>query len=156
MNRLASMTVVVCATMAACGGGRLAAVDGDGGDAVSIDGSVTDPTTGRVTITAIACDNCGDVSNVVTQVYQLIVADPVITMQATPGTATVTTSTVTSNEPLTMHMTTSASLPTCITGTPLALTGSTASIGPFTTGTTVNVIACKAGYLHSNFATATF
>jgi hypothetical protein len=43
---------------------------------IAIDGTVTDPTTGKVTLTAIACDAQGDQTAVVTQVYQLVLAPP--------------------------------------------------------------------------------
>jgi hypothetical protein len=43
---------------------------------IPIGPTVTDPTTGKVTLTAVACDAQGDVSNVVTQVFQLVQAPP--------------------------------------------------------------------------------
>jgi hypothetical protein len=135
----------------------------NGATQVSINGSVTDPTTGKVTVTAIACDAGGDVSGVVTQVYQLIVADPtMVNPQAAANIPyvngglkpTISTVTVTSNETSSIWYTTTAAAPTCITGTqvanPTTFNGSGTTNPPIATNTTIQALGCKQGYLHSN------
>ena len=124
-----------------------------------IDGTTTHPTTAMETVTALFCFPgwlvCGTGDGPASQTFILAAADPTMT-NPPPGlppwtptgiTPTLATTTVTSNEPVSIHMTTDGTTPTCTTGT--AVPGSS-TVGPFTSSTTVKAIACKTGYLPSN------
>jgi hypothetical protein len=149
-------------TNGACSGG---AATYNGATEVSINGSVTDPATGKVTLNAIACDAAGAVSNVVPQQYQLVVADPTMINPA-PGTnipwvtgglkPTISTATVSSNNPVTIRYNTGGTGPTCITGTALVNPTTFDGVGTdpvaLVKNTTVQAVACKQGYAQSNGA----
>jgi hypothetical protein len=132
---------------------------------IVIDEAVTNPSTGAIKLTAIECvlgtapPSCGFMTGPpVTQTYTLQAAVPTMTNPApgvvspgvTPTLATATVSSIALTDPVSIHMTTDGSTPTCTSGT--ALPGSS-TVGPFTASTTLNAIACKTGYLPSNVAT---
>jgi hypothetical protein len=129
---------------------------------IPISGAITEPADGVVTVSALDCltpstpPACSSIAGPASQQnYQLIAADPTMTNPA-PGTVasgvtpTLSTATVTSNEPVSIHMTTDGTKPTCTGG---ATVPGSSTVGPFTTTTTVNAIACKTGYLPSNAVT---
>jgi hypothetical protein len=119
---------------------------------VAIDGSVTDPSTGRVNVTAISCYATSVNSLPSSQQYELQVAAPVVSTPSAPGgPATISTVTITSNEAVSIRFTTDGSQPTCSSGT--LISGSSGTTGPLATGTTVTAIACKTGYAPSSVVT---
>jgi hypothetical protein len=130
---------------------------------ISIGGADPEPVPGVVTVTAVECfapstpPFCASTSGgAVQQNYDLAAGDPTMSNPSpgltpwSPGgvTPTLATATVTSDEPVSIHMTTDGTTPTCTSGSGTVVPGSS-TLGPFTSSTTVNAVACKTGYLPS-------
>ncbi len=161
-------------TTAACTG---EAQTYNGTTQIPVTGAVTNPTTGQVTVQAIACLPGLAPSKVGSAVYILQVATP--TMSAPAGNVTIpfegakaldpliSTTTVSTNNNVQIWYTVGAPpavAPTCSSGAgPIPETGSASSglvssaaaggIQNFITSTTFQVIACKQGYLPSAVTT---
>lgn len=109
--------------------------------AFDISGSTNSP----VTIKAITVRN-GNASSVTTQQAKLTLPEPVITVNAETGTATITCS----NSSATIYYTTDGSTPSAINGTPY-----NGQITGLTTMATVKAIAICGGWNSSSVASAT-
>jgi hypothetical protein len=147
------------------------------GGGIKINGTVTNAS-GSITVTAIACEAGSGPSAPVAQAYQLIVSDPTMVLNgvavpATTGTAnvpwptgqagvspsigTLTSSSITVNDPVTISYSTTPGGLTCATGAqggnPTAFNGA-AGEGPLqSTSTTYQAMGCKQGYQSSNIVT---
>jgi hypothetical protein len=122
---------------------------------IPIDGSLTDQTTGQVTVTAISCQPQWANTDPTSQIYTLQVAPPALSMPSGPGgTAIISTLTDASTSAVSMRYTTDGSQPTCSSGT--LISGSSGTIGPLATGATVRAIGCKNGYAPSLVVTIAY
>jgi hypothetical protein len=128
---------------------------------VPLNGTVTNPTTGVVTISALSCGPNLTNSAVASQQYTLKVGTPAMSVPApgtiayktggaTPTIASITNPTGTSV--VTIRYTTDGSMPSCIIGTAV---GNPSTIAIAAT-TTINAVGCKTGYAASAVFTATY
>ncbi|MGD0525225.1 MAG: chitobiase/beta-hexosaminidase C-terminal domain-containing protein [Polyangiaceae bacterium] len=142
---------------------------------IKVNGSVTDAT-GEITVTAIACEAGSVPGAPVLQTYELVVADPTMSLGGTPVPAntgksnipwptgqaglepsvgTITSDSIEITDPVAISYSTTLGTVTCSTGlqgpNPTSFNGTE---GPIMTGnTTYSVIACKQGYAPSNVVT---
>jgi hypothetical protein len=133
---------------------------------ISINGSVTDPSTGLVTVTVIGCEAGWQDSAPLSQTYGLQAAPPALTgldagspADASGFTPTIQSVTVASTNPTdlpTIHYTTDGTQPSCTTGQVTANpttfgTGGAPSLPA--SGVQLLALTCKPGYLPSAVAT---
>jgi hypothetical protein len=117
---------------------------------IAIDRTVTDPSTGRVTLNAVATESGFMDSQAPSQMYELEVAAPTIV----PASGMIATGTAVSWT----SITTSASFHYTVDGTQANCASPSTGTGFVTTGIekAVSVVGCKAGYAPSTAASATY
>jgi len=140
------------------------------GSPISINGTITNATTGQVKVQAISCAPGATPTAVISQTYGLKVASPAFqapapttvaytTAGTTPTVSTTTISSTTSsatNAPF-MRYTTDGSTPTCAVGTEVnGAAGGNSGTVTFTTSTSYMAIGCKNGYAPSDPTTAAY
>jgi hypothetical protein len=118
---------------------------------IPIDGSVTNPSTGQATVSALSCSRGNDDGFMIPQTYTLQVATPDISPPSGPiavgATVSWTSATTTG---VTFHYTTDGTAATCAsasTGTDFVTTGVESS---------VSVVGCKPGYESSVTGSASY
>ena len=160
---LDGVTTPTCNASGACTGSSL---QYNSVSQIQISGSVTNATTGSVTVQAISCEAGQPSSAVSSSVYVLQVAAPSFTNPG-PGTVLlgVTPIVQSATTGATISYTTTATVPTCINGT--AGVGTAVSdphtfqkLGtqndPLIGSTTYQTIGCKPGYAPSTVSTSAF
>jgi hypothetical protein len=140
------------------------------GSGISINGTITNASTGQVKVQALACAPGSTPTAVIIQTYGLKVAAPTFqapvpstvaykTAGTTPTVSTTTISSTTSsatNVPF-MRYQTDGTTPTCAVGTEVnGAAGGNSGTVTFTTSTTYMAIGCKNGYAPSDPTTAAY
>jgi hypothetical protein len=119
---------------------------------ITIDGTVTDPSSGQVTVRAASCPPCVQQLppwGTVQQQYWLVAAAPAIDASSlADGGAGTRLASATIGA--TIHYTTDGTAPTCTTGTAVPSPSVIPSPDP---SATLQAIACKAGYAPSTVST---
>jgi hypothetical protein len=132
--------------------------------AIAIQGSVTNPSSGLVTVTAVACATGAAPGAPVSQTYGLKAAAPAFQSPAAsvityPGASpTVSTATTASGADVpSIYVTTDGTTPTCGTGTEVNGTaGGASGTVPVTQSASFRAVACKHGYAASDITLAAY